>query len=77
MLYAIEISFNEVKCAVYNRVYTYLPYFKPLCLSSSNLCLDFTTIRRGYMKSNEESSGKPEDGEQLIRYIKEKRLKAL
>lgn len=33
---------------------------------------DFTTIRRGYMKSNEESSGKPEDGEQLIRMNNER-----
>ncbi len=32
------------------------------------LCLDFTTIRRGFMKSQEDSTGKPEDGEQIIRY---------
>ncbi len=32
------------------------------------LCSDFTTIRRGFMKSQEDSTGKPEDGEQIIRY---------
>jgi hypothetical protein len=30
--------------------------------------LDFTTIRRGFMKSQEDSTGKPEDGEQIIRF---------
>jgi hypothetical protein len=30
--------------------------------------LDFTTIRRGFMKSREESTGNPEDGEQIIRF---------
>ena len=33
---------------------------------------DFTSIRRGFMKSEEESSGKPEEGEQLIRMNNER-----
>jgi len=33
---------------------------------------DFTSIRRGYMKSQEESTGKPGDGEQIIRMNNER-----
>jgi len=33
---------------------------------------DFTTIRRGFMKSMEDSTGKPEEGEQLIRMNNER-----
>jgi len=33
---------------------------------------DFTSIRRGYMKSLEESTGKPQDGEQIIRMNNER-----
>ena len=33
---------------------------------------DFTTIRRGYMKSQEESTGKPAEGEQIIRMNNER-----
>lgn len=33
---------------------------------------DFTTIRRGFLKSMEDSKGKPEDGEQIIRMNNER-----
>jgi len=33
---------------------------------------DFTSLRRGYMKSQEESTGKPGDGEQIIRMNNER-----
>ena len=33
---------------------------------------DFTSIRRGFMKSWEDSSGRPEEGEQLIRMNNER-----
>jgi len=33
---------------------------------------DFTTIRRGFMKSHEESTGKPMEGEQLVRMNNER-----
>ena len=33
---------------------------------------DFTSIRRGFMKSQEDSSGRPEEGEQLIRMNNER-----
>ena len=33
---------------------------------------DFTSIRRGFMKSVEDSTGRPEEGEQLIRMNNER-----